>query len=83
MATLKELIGQATTGLLSESDNRWRLCYDTHVGQFYVEHVVDSVKSNNHQPYAVTKKYDAASWDGPGADGIPAAKARLLERANS
>jgi hypothetical protein len=83
MATLKETIAQGASGLLSENGNRWRLCYDTHVGQFYVEHVVDGVKSNNYQPPLLTNKYDAASWDGPGADGIAEAKARLLERANS
>jgi hypothetical protein len=83
VATLKELIHQGATGSSSENDNRWRLCYDTHVGRFYVEHVVDSPLLGYQQQSAVIKKHAVASWNGPGAAAIPEAKARLLERANS
>jgi hypothetical protein len=83
VVTLKELIAQGPTSSLSENGDRWRLCYDTHVDKFYIEHVIGSVELANQQSSSTIKKYEVASWDGPGAAGIPEAKARLLERANS
>jgi hypothetical protein len=83
MAILKEEIARGQTGSLSENDNWWRLCYDTEVREFYVEHEMDGLKPNNQQPYAVVNRHAAENWGGQGAADIPTAKKRLLERANA
>lgn len=83
MVTLRETIAQGLSSSVLESEDRWRLCYDTHVKQFHIEHVMGIRELALQQTSAVLKKYDVSSWDGPGAAGIPEAKARLLARADS
>lgn len=81
MPILKEELARGQTGPLNENDNWWRLCYDTDANEFFVEHEMDGLKSNNKQPYAVVNRHDADTWGGRGASNLPSAKKRLLERA--
>ena len=84
MAILKREIHRKVRGSLAQDEDWWRLCYDTHAREFFVEHEwshVDPYRTDN--PFDVgTRTFSVDSYRGPHARRIPALQAKLLAVAN-
>lgn len=81
MTVLREQIAARTKGPMAENEDWWHLCYDTERAEFFVEHEWSYVKINGLTPNSGSSTHDADTWTGYGAEMIPGARKRLLERA--
>ncbi len=80
MAILKREIHRTVRGSLAQDEDWWRLCYDLHAREFFVEHEwshIDPLRADT--PFDVgTRTISVESYHGPHARRIPALKAKLL-----
>ncbi len=82
MPILSEHLATRTKGSMAENEDWWRLCYDTDSKEFFVEHEWSYVKVNGLRVDSGTTRHDPDTWNEQGAENIPGAKERLLERAD-
>lgn len=82
MAVLKHEIARSIRGSFGQTEDWWRLCYDTDADEFFIEHEWDHANPYRGGPSNSGKKrHDAASWDGPGHEELNNAKDSLTRLA--
>jgi hypothetical protein len=83
MAMIKREIAKQAKGSLAEREDWWRLCYDTHSREFFVEHEwhhMDAYKSDAPSNEG-TERHDVEGYDGMGSENLEGAMAELLAEA--
>ena len=80
MPIRKKQIAKRTKGPMAENEDWWDLCFDTDTGEFYVEHSWSHVQISSLKADSGTKRHDADTWSGQGAEKIPTIKKQLLEQ---
>ena len=83
MGILKRQLAMVVTGSLGDKDDWWRLCYDTDVREFFIEHEWSHMNGYNVKspPVEGSQRLSAEGYRGHGLDKLEQAKQELLAEA--